>query len=659
MRCLAWFRDHKSGVAQGTAANPTKWGIELGVFGDIVPYMPHTTDPVLGRFSRWMVTCVVGGMLAVASQANAQLRVVVYNITGLAGDQVALKAVIASCHTDNVAGYSAPVALFQFSEVHTSDPVPLLAMVNQSAPAGYTYALATYTGTGEDGVSGAEAVIYRTDLMTEIPSGHVDLATGGSRNSDRWLFQLNGYTSTAARFYVYGSHLKASTGTTNVDSRLAGVQLLRSNCDALGAGVRALYCGDMNFYTNTESGYAAFVAAGNGAAVDPLGTANWTGATNAWKHTQSPRDILANGLIGGGVDDRFDFMLPTTQMMDGNGIAFIPGSYRCVGNDGNHYNLAINGGANSYFPGDSARSNTLAANLFAAADHMPVLADFQVPAWNTAVLGTVPARVMQGATAVVAQVRVANDAPGDNVIGVDALDYTVTGTGVLSGALSGSAALTPSYTTVNVPVITSTVGLRTGTATVTSSNEAVQNPSIALPVSVQVLRVSNASFSTTADANTVTIPMIATVAGPAVDELIAVANFGFTADQATLDIDSVQIPTGPFSYVSGATTGIGATAGSVRVRFNPTGLTPGVYTANATIQVSDENVPGAAAAQIVASLSATIGGGNPADLNGDGVVNGPDLGILLAAWGGSGPADLDQDGIVGGGDLARLLTNWG
>jgi hypothetical protein len=290
---------------------------------------------------------------------------------------------------------------------------------------------------------------------------------------------------------------------------------------------------------------------------------------------------------------------------------------------------------------------------------MPVLADFQVPAWNTAVLGTVPARVMQGATAVVAQVRVANDAPGNNIIGIDALDYTVTGTGVLSGALSGSAALTPSYTTVNVPVITSTVGLRTGTATVTSSNEAVQNPSIALPVSVQVLRVSNASFSTTADANTVTIPMSASVAGPAVDALIAVSNFGFSADQATLDIDSVQIPSGPFSYVSGVTTGIGAVSGSVRVRFNPTGLTPGVYTANATIQVSDENVPGAAATQIVASLSATIGGGNPADLNGDGVVNGQDLGLLLAGWGGSGPADLDQDGIVGGGDLARLLTNWG
>lgn len=659
MRGLAWFRDHKSGVTQGTAPNPGKWGIESGVFGDIVLNMPHTTDPVLGRFSRWIVTCAFGGMMAVASQANAQCRVVAYNITGLAGDQVALKAVVASFHTDNVAGYAAPVGLFLFSEVHTTNTTALLTLVNQAAPAGYTYALATYTGSGsEDSASGAEAVIYRTDLITEIPSGHLDLSTGGSRNSDRWLFQLKGYTSTAASFYVYGSHLKASTGTANVDTRLAGVQTLRTNCDALGAGVRAIYGGDMNFYTNTETGYVAFMAAGNGAAVDPLGAANWTGSTNAWKHTQSPRDILAGGLIGGGMDDRFDFMLPTAQMMDGAGIAFIPGGYRSVGNDGNHYNLAINNGTNSYFS-DAARSNTLAGNLFNSADHIPVLMDFQVPAWNTAVLGTVPARVIQGATLVTAQVRVANDAPGDNVIGVDALDYTVTGTGVLSGTLTGVAALTPSYTAVNVPIVTSIVGLRTGTATVISVNEAVQNPSIALPVSVQVLRVSNGSFSASADANTITIPIIATVAGPAVDAFISVYNFGFTADQATMDIDSVQIPSGPFSYVSGTATGIGATPGSVRVRFNPTGLTPGVYTAAATIAVSDENVPGATAAQIVATLSATIGGGNPADLNGDGFVNGADLGILLANWGAPGPGDLDHDGIVGGGDVGILLGNWG
>ena len=621
--------------------------------------MPHTILPVLGRFSRLVRWSVLAAGLACASQAQAQLRVVTYNITGLAGDQTSLRAVISSFHTDNKQGFATPVGLFLFSEVGTGDTAALLALVNQAAPAGYTYALATYTGSGtEDSASGAEAAIYRTDLLTEIPSAHIDLSTGGSRNSDRWLFQLNGYSSTSARLYVYGSHLKASTGSTNVATRLSGVQTLRANCDALGAGVRAIYSGDMNFYTSTESGYQAFIAAGNGAAVDPLGTADWTGASNAWKHTQSPRDILANGLIGGGMDDRFDFMLPTAQLMDGAGIAFITGSYRAVGNDGNHYNLAVNSGTNSYFPAELSRSAALATNLFNAADHIPVLADFQVPAWNTAVLGTVPTRVVQGATAT-AQVRVANDAPGDSSLGVDALDYVVTGSGVLSGTLSGTAVLTPSFTTVNVPVVTSTVGLRTGTATVTSANEAVQNPSIPLNVSIQVLRVSNPSFNAASDANTLTVPMSASVGGAAVEATFQVSNFGFSADQATMDIDAVQIPSGPFSVVSGTATGIGATPGTVRVKFNPAGLAPGTYTATATVQTSDENVPGATTAQVVATLSATIGGGLLGDLNGDGVVNGADLGSLLAQWGQPGTGDLNGDGIVGGADIGIMLANWG
>ncbi len=55
--------------------------------------------------------------------------------------------------------------------------------------------------------------------------------------------------------------------------------------------------------------------------------------------------------------------------------------------------------------------------------------------------------------------------------------------------------------------------------------------------------------------------------------------------------------------------------------------------------------------------------GSPADLDGDGAVNGADLAVLLAAWGpcppkGSCPADLDGSGAVDGGDLAALLSAW-
>ena len=47
------------------------------------------------------------------------------------------------------------------------------------------------------------------------------------------------------------------------------------------------------------------------------------------------------------------------------------------------------------------------------------------------------------------------------------------------------------------------------------------------------------------------------------------------------------------------------------------------------------------------------------DINGDGKVDGADLGLLIADWGTTGPhADLNGDGVVDGGDLGILLANW-
>ena len=49
----------------------------------------------------------------------------------------------------------------------------------------------------------------------------------------------------------------------------------------------------------------------------------------------------------------------------------------------------------------------------------------------------------------------------------------------------------------------------------------------------------------------------------------------------------------------------------------------------------------------------------PGDLNGDGFVNGADVGLFLVVWGTSDPAaDLNGNGTVGGDDLGILLANW-
>lgn len=46
------------------------------------------------------------------------------------------------------------------------------------------------------------------------------------------------------------------------------------------------------------------------------------------------------------------------------------------------------------------------------------------------------------------------------------------------------------------------------------------------------------------------------------------------------------------------------------------------------------------------------------DLNGDGVVNGGDLGLMLVGWGTAGPGDINGDGVVNGADLGLLLIAW-
>jgi len=49
----------------------------------------------------------------------------------------------------------------------------------------------------------------------------------------------------------------------------------------------------------------------------------------------------------------------------------------------------------------------------------------------------------------------------------------------------------------------------------------------------------------------------------------------------------------------------------------------------------------------------------PADLNGDGVVDSNDLGLLLRDWGSTdSAADLNGDGVVDGADLGILLSSW-
>ena len=68
---------------------------------------------------------------------------------------------------------------------------------------------------------------------------------------------------------------------------------------------------------------------------------------------------------------------------------------------------------------------------------------------------------------------------------------------------------------------------------------------------------------------------------------------------------------------------------------------------------------GRSAPVVMDSATLALTAGNPADINGDGIVNGLDMTILFANWGGSGSGDIDGSGLVDAIDLTSLLANWG
>ena len=121
----------------------------------------------------------------------------------------------------------------------------------------------------------------------------------------------------------------------------------------------------------------------------------------------------------------------------------------------------------------------------------------------------------------------------------------------------------------------------------------------------------------------------------------------FIGDQRIVDNDGTH----PMQERTGV---IGLEAGvhAIRVEFFERGGGAGLFVKYAA--------PGAALTVIPAS--AWSHGGTlvqSPDLNGDGMVGGEDLSILLSQWGSAGTADFDGDGVVGGADLAYLLSLWG
>jgi len=170
------------------------------------------------------------------------------------------------------------------------------------------------------------------------------------------------------------AHLKA--GQSYEGSRRAVIQTAMDYVNQHYPTDNVLIMGDFNMYSANESGYRLLTQTYSNPSirfVDPLATA---GGVGAWSetgqfapfHTQSTISWSDNDCrSGGGLDDRFDFILMADEIAFGyNHIRYLSNSYRAVGNDGHHFNQSLDQNGNLSVP--LAVLDALVDN----SDHLPV-----------------------------------------------------------------------------------------------------------------------------------------------------------------------------------------------------------------------------------------------------------------------------------------------
>lgn len=312
--------------------------------------------------------------------AAGYFRIASYNIGSSDGaPATGLNTILQAIGNEAVVGQSAQLDLIALQEVESQSTTTqaVVNLMNGLYGAG-AYGRGSVNGASTG--SGTLGVVYNTQTLQLLGETRIGTAStaGQPRQAMRYNFRPIGYTS--ADFYVYVSHFKADDDATSQNRRLVEANALRADADGLGQGVQVLYVGDFNVYSSAETAYQRLLSTGNGQALDPINRPGaWHDSSSFVDiHTQAPAVNPPAGLTGGGLDDRFDFQLVSSELTNGVGFEYVPNTYRAFGNNGSvPLNGNINASSSTALPGLSNRIQVLNL-LTTVTDHLPVVADYRV-----------------------------------------------------------------------------------------------------------------------------------------------------------------------------------------------------------------------------------------------------------------------------------------
>lgn len=221
-----------------------------------------------------------------------------------------------------------------------------------------------------------QLLYYRKDKFTLEEEAVITTSIRDINKYTLQLSTLNGQTNPVL-IQIYVTHLKSSQGGTNEQLRFDAVERFTNDLDNLDPNSFVIFAGDLNLYSSTEPAYVELLNTDNPIPmVDPIGVFGaWSNNINfQGVHTQSTRTSSGpfEAGAGGGLDDRFDFILISENMQTNPTLRYVEDTYFAYGNNGNCFNGNINDPSCS-----GSFSASLREDIYNMSDHLPVVMELE------------------------------------------------------------------------------------------------------------------------------------------------------------------------------------------------------------------------------------------------------------------------------------------
>ncbi|KAF0162322.1 MAG: endonuclease/exonuclease/phosphatase [Ignavibacteria bacterium] len=288
-------------------------------------------------------------LLSCSLFAQEQIRVMSYNLLNYPNTR--------DQHFKKIISTINPDALVVVEMIQQVGVNQFLTNVLGTDYAAATVAIKGTNGAGNDGNDCA--FYYKPSILTLVETKTISART---RVISEFKLVHNVAKDTIT---IFGVHLKAFPEDTV--KRSEAVTSFRNRTLSLNKNANYLVCGDFNIFSSNEPAFKKLVdKSTTGYVIDMMNV------TGYWSDSPVFNSVCTHSSTD--LDTRLDMILISQGLQDKGGVDYVDNSFKIFGNDGNHFNKAVNNGSNAWFPNDVS----IGTSLVAASDHLPIYADFAV-----------------------------------------------------------------------------------------------------------------------------------------------------------------------------------------------------------------------------------------------------------------------------------------